>query len=405
MRSVGLHPGALDVRLSGLEGRFRLPIGPAQIFEAWAWLVEMQYRTLIAGEPVRQISRDPSELTYAWPVFALAARRGTPVESLPLHYVGIELLCYLLTSLFYDHRVMAAEGDGTPTSFHPLQQDLERRGATAGRVLWQLLRDDPLAKPRSATSLIDVMDDSLRGARLPELSWVACRDAAPSRDHAARVRGRPAERPSGSKRAASSARSALRMGEIDLLGTSTRNLHVLASKVDTALAAPTALLDDFEPAIVVSERSGCHEWSVVVRQDLPEAERRVLDVRSRLRQQIAIYEHILEQFVSGAHLGCYGSPEWHLPINACPHAAACLALDVRRGIEFCVDDDWRLKVTAVLSAVAEPAGEAIGEDLVPGLQDAAKLYDRWLAGLARGSDDGLLETGLRGLLAHEPPDV
>ncbi len=365
---------------------------------------EVQYRTLIASEPIPEISRDPRELTYTWPLFVLAARRGALVETLRVQDVTTDLLCYLMTSLHFDHRVMEAEGVGVPASFKGLQQDLEKRGATAGRVLWQLLRDDPLAKSGSTSSLVDIMDSALTRAKLPELlSVIGETQRLVDTTRRAFEDGLKSELQEASNRQAIPD-TLLMLGEIDLLQTSSRHLHVVASKLNTALGAPTALFADFDPAVVVYERPTHYEWSVVVPGDLPEAERRVLDARARLRQQIAIYEHILEQFVSGSHLGCYGSPEWPLPINACPHSATCLGLDVRAGIEFCVDDHWRRKVTVVLSAAARAAPEAISDEVVRGFRNAAELYDAWLSGVRRGSDEGLLETDWLGLPAHEPPN-
>jgi hypothetical protein len=392
--SVRLELDQMVVELDGLDGVFTLPIGPAQIFEAWAWLVEQQYRVLEGAE--FRFTRDPRQLIYTWPLFALADRQGIPVEQLDLISALSQLLPYLFVSCFYDGTALSSDGKGVRPAFKTMVDELGARGVTSGRVFWQLLRDRPLTGREKPGAVCPALDEFLGRSGLPALNAMLDQTKMFVATLAEAFEQALGETVAKALEQGGLPELYMTHAEIDLLNTSARNLEVIEQHIEVALMAPVYLRWKVEPAVCAYDNGDHYVWSVNAYRRLTEEEMIVFEVRSKLRQQLAIYEHIVEQYVAGAHLGCYGSPEWAVPINACPVAAECLARTARRGIEFCVDPDWRIKVVEVLSAITGESNDQITDHLVPGFAAALGEYIEIFRDDAI-NDARLLDTRLLGL--------
>lgn len=373
---VNLTPNGLHVRLLGLDGVFRLPIGPSQIFESWAWLVEVLFRVDVEEQSPGEISHRPEALIYTWPVFALAKRRETNVDTVDLYEAANELVPHLFACLFFDGRVMSAEGKGIPSEFREVAEGLVGRGVTAGRLYWQLMRDQPLVA-RDA-EIPATLDQYLVRIGLPPLSsMVAATTTLVESTRAAFEAALDEMKTEAAARGGVLETTHIAV-ELELLRTSAGNLQKVASHIDVALSAPILLMPYLEPPICAIEYETHYKWIVAPHFGRSAASFRHQTARVVLRQQWAMYEHIIEQFVFGSHVGCYGSPEWPLPLNVCPAADACLALTERHGIEFCVDADWRRKVASVLSPALDTSGETIVDNDLPGFGAALSEYESWL---------------------------
>jgi hypothetical protein len=395
VRSVRMEPDGLVVTLEGLAGEFRLPIGPKQIFEGWAWLVEKTYQ-IGARNLVERVapSRGADALLYTWPLWVLSGQYDTALEDLRLSDAMGRLLPLLFAASFYDQRVLRIEGTGVAPEFAEAIDVLAERNVTCGRLFWQLLRDQkrgPWALPRS-----DVLDDALAGMGLPRLSSIVAATQALVGQMAA-VQDRDTEEAIAKARRLGFAPQLLHaMVERDLLTTTAQNLAVVAEHLDAALLTPLELIDAIEPAVCAIDKGDHYVWiSAHFGPRLAGDERAVADNRVRLRQQLSMFEHVFFQYVYGGHLGCYGSPEWRIPINACPAATACMALPQKRGIEFCVDADWRRKVASILAPAFEHSGTELTDGNVPGISAAAREFDEWVR--SDQAADGEIDSAVLGI--------
>jgi hypothetical protein len=371
VRTVELTPNGLIVELDGLDGHFKLPVGASQVFEAWAWLVETIHRFGANEDPPRAISRSPEQLIYLWPLHALAERQGTTIEDLDLYDAAVQLLPHLFTSLFYDQRVLAAEGEGVPSEFIQVGRELGARNVTIGRLYWQLVRDRRVVGVESAGAL----DRYLSDIRLPGLSRVLVATRAMVAATLSSYYDAIDELQERAAALGGWADITWLYVELELLRTSLFNLEAIGSHLDIALNAPLLLRHRLRPPVCALDCGSYYKWVVAAAGDPGSPAWREQRGRVMLSQQWAMYEHVLEQFAFGSHLGCYGSPAWDLPLNACHAAEACLKLKTRDGISFCVDQDWRLKVASVLAPAFDVAGETMSDADVAGIGKIAREYE------------------------------
>jgi hypothetical protein len=376
--SAHLEPRGLLVNLAGLDGHFRLPIGPKQIFEAWAWLVEQMY--LIAFEQADDrftIPRGADSLIYTWPIWAYASQHDVPIESIDIT-TAFQLLPPLFVSCFYDSRILDLEGPGVSDPFQECVATLKHRGVTCGRLFWQMLHDHH--RFDRSMPIGRSMDQYLTGLGVPSLSMML-ESTRMLLKRMITIHEENSQQASDYARERGGVANLLHdMVERELLDTSARNLAVVAEDLERALSMPLALRDQMEAAVCAIEMEDHFAW-VIVHLGQPFAGERklVADNRVRLRQQLAIFEHVLFQFAHGTHVGCYGSPEWRIPINACPSAVACMGLKDKHGLGFCVDADWRRKVASILSPVFAHSDTPLTDNEVPGISTAIDELWQWIS--------------------------
>ncbi|MGH9089789.1 MAG: hypothetical protein ACRDZR_00170 [Acidimicrobiales bacterium] len=375
--SAHLDPRGLLVNLAGLDGQFWLPVGPKQIFEAWAWLVEQMHLVAVEQADRRfMIPRGADSLIYTWPIWAYASQHDLPIESIDIA-TAFQFLPPLFVSCFYDSRILDLEGRGISDSFQACVAILKDRRVSCGRLFWQMLHDHH--RFDRSVPISRSMDQYLTGLGIPSLSTML-ESTGLLLERMIIVHEENAQQASDYARERGGVANLLHdMVERELLDTSVRNLAVIAKNLERALSMPLALRDHTEAAVCAIEMEDHFAW-VIVHLGQPFAgERKVVaDNRVRLRQQLAIFEHVLFQFADGKHVGCYGSPEWRIPINACPSAVACMDLKDKHGLGFCVDADWRRKVASILSPVFAHSDTPLTDKEVPGITAAIDELWQWI---------------------------
>jgi len=378
IRDTGRHTIAgADLRLDGLYAKvaetglcIRLQIGLHSVYEAMAWCAAKV--GFNADGPVT-VPKEADALVYTWPLWILAAQTGRAVDSFGKSDL-LELLPLLSIACHYDFRLILVGDLSEATSFGKIRADLKSRNVTVHRVVWQLFRERERfwSKPLTASNT----DTFLADLGLPPLSLMLKQAAEFMRQvYEERRKHLEATGEEAEQRGIS-----LLLGdveaEMDLLQTSAENIDAIREQPDLALASPLVLASTLAPPPCAIDRPDGYAWMyMTISDDQAPLEHSALedyDRRIMLRQQLSISEHVLMQMAFGTHLGCYGSSDWKLPINQCPAAAACAAIPGKRGIDFCVDLDWRRVVGTLVPAVFNRANTDPSEERFPGITKAVR---------------------------------
>jgi hypothetical protein len=372
---VWLRPDGLRVQLNDLSGTFSLPLGVHALFEAWAWCAEQLY-SHTANYVSFEIPKSPDLLKYTWPMWVLADITGKDIDSLDsADLVGVSPI--LLIAAFYDRTVLSCSGPGTAPKFASAVTELEHRNVTIARIIWQMFRD--YRKFWNVHLSLENTDTYMRGIGLPALSTMLdCtndllrQSAQICREHIENDQRRYSDQ-------GLTPMMDDTLAEYDILNVSGKNMEIVIGEFDDVLQSPYMVAPKMAPPVCAVEAPDGFEWSTIgfgAQAEAPWREQN--ESRLLLREQLSITEHIMLQHAFGEHLGCYGSPDWRIPINQCPHALTCMELSTRRGIEFCVDPAWRQKVAYVLQATANAQGIDLADDITPGITDATReLQERF----------------------------
>jgi hypothetical protein len=372
---VVLRVDGLHARLVDSELWFRLPIGAQAVFEAWAWCATALHSTL-DGERI-EIPLNAGALLYTWPIWVMASITNRDVETFErTDVVGVTPILCLAT--FFDYRILSCSLDAVIPLFSAIVDDLRKRNVTIGRFVYQLFQDykriwrtppsiekfDLYITQLGLPSIFDLMDCVAK--IIQEVAAQLAIDVETSSDFAART-GRTALHSEA-------------LAEADILNVTAANFDVIRNDLNIAILFPTLLGSKLAPPVCAIENPNGYLWATVGFGSISDRWSKQSDSRVILRQHLSINEHILLQYAFGSHLACYGSADWRQPINPCPDAIKCLGLKSRRGIEFCTDLAWRVRVAELLGAISNAVNSEPSDSVTPGIEKAASEYDAVIKG-------------------------
>jgi hypothetical protein len=368
---VEVTPSGLRVNLEEGTGVFTLPLGPQQIFEAWAWLEEQIHNRLMDVD----IDYRPENLLYTWPVHLVIGIMGTPYVEGRKASVFLDLIGLLLAASFYDTFAWSYD----PFNKCKIGELLLKKDTRIARVIYQLFRNyavyDSALHQETIQDFGVAFENYLTGNGLPAL-----------REALADLRGvvegfiQKEEQSFRSHHVSKQGRFNLIDGnlrsEIDQLKVTAKNLAAMDDNLYKVIIDPYTNAELFEPPLCAEFNGRFYDWKIYT--DIFKWKDRDFDDDFRrlyLRQGgFTFLEHIVHQVMFSEHIACYGSPYWPHPLENCDFVKECVQLSGKAGIEFCKEPHWKGLVAGHLAALAETFANESKYEGVPGL-DATTFAD------------------------------
>jgi len=398
---ASLRPDGLHVRLDHPNIWYTPVIGAHALFEAWAWCGTL---LLFPDDAHLKVPKTADSLMYTWPLWAIGDSTDRSIDSLNIQDV-IRIMPIMFVVSFYDYRILSCTGRQIPTSFKDLVSELERRKVTVGRLIYQFFRD--YTRYWSRPPSLPGIDAYLTDIGLPALSTML--------DYTQEILQRSVE-VAGNQLAEDLAKQEkagmisvnrwASAAEFDILKVSADSLSTVRHDIENVLAAPYVVGRKIAPPVCAIETPMGYDWATIGFGALSESKwSGQHNSRNLLRQQLSILEHVLVQHAFGSHLACYGSPDWQLPINHCPHTQNCMGLSERRGIQFCIDPSWRQKVAAIVVGIGNAQQIELSDSVVPGIMEAARELEATLRGASVPFDQAAIDLEQLGIpdSSAEPP--